>query len=162
MTADITVHRSEWKDPAGMTSYIGHSLSAPQQLPSCCPVLPHCNPKPGQTDRRGRGGVAHISLKWRSASNRVSLFSSLFARVPFHCLGMQSCWNVGTRVWYGGWVWGGRLGWRRIKREVRGKDVIVWWHRTVGLEDEEFSPSSQTHVSLTLNPWAGPGPKWTV
>lgn len=28
-----------------------------------------------------------------------------------------------------------------------------------GTEDEDFSPSSQTHVSLTLNPRARPGPE---
>lgn len=96
---------------------------------------------------RGVGGGAHISLKWRPASNRASLFSSLFARVPFHCPGMQSCWNVGTRVWYGGWVWGGRLGrleakmWscdgtaepgQRMRISVLPAKHMWAWHWTLG------------------------------
>lgn len=61
----------------------------------------------------------------------------------------------------------GEAGWQEIKREVGGKDVIEWWHRRVGTEDEESSASSQIHVSLTLNPWARPGPRctsqgWTI
>lgn len=99
-----------------------HTLIIHYHLHSSCPPVVQCCriAIPSQEDRQGKGRRgAHISLKWRSASNRASLFSSLLARVPFHCPGMQSCWNVGTRVWYGGWVCGSRLarnkkgGWRQ-------------------------------------------------
>lgn len=62
-------------------------------------------------------------------------------------------------IW-GGWVWGGRL----TKNEKGRLEAKMWscdGTAKSGLEDEEFSPSSQTHMSLTLNSWGRSGLRWT-
>lgn len=55
----------------------------------------------------------------------------------------------------------GKQAGKKLKERLEAK--MRWCDGTMesGQKMRIFSPPSQTHVSLTLNPWARPGPRWT-